>query len=78
MAYVYVFQRGGENLFKTGLTRGDVEKRRKDLSTGNPHPLTTFRVIETVHDSLPENFLEFEQTVMVNKPKSRIGPAAGI
>ncbi len=57
MAYVYVFQSGSENLFKIGRTRGDVEKRRKDLSTGNPHPLSIFRVIETDHDSLFENFL---------------------
>ncbi len=57
MAYVYILQSGSENLYKIGRTRGDVEKRRKDLSTGNPHPLTTFRVIETDHDSLFENFL---------------------
>ncbi len=57
MAHVYVFQSGGENLFKIRRTRGDVEKRRKDGSTGNPHPLTTSRVIETDHDSLFENFL---------------------
>lgn len=35
MAYIYVFQSGQENLYKIGRTRGDVEKRRKDLSTGN-------------------------------------------
>lgn len=57
MANVYVFQTNVENLFKIGRIRGDVANRRKDLFTSNPHPLTIFRVIETNHDSLFENFL---------------------
>ena len=57
MAYVYIFQSGSDNLFKIGRTKGDVEKRRKNLSTGNPHQLTAYRVIETEKDSLLENYL---------------------
>ncbi len=57
MAFVYVFQSGDENLYKIGRTKSDVEKRRKDLSTGNPNPLKTYRVIETERDSLVENYL---------------------
>ena len=53
MAYVYVFPSVGENLYRIGRTRGDVGKRHQDLSPGNPHPLKTFRVIETGHINFP-------------------------
>ncbi len=64
MAYVYDFQSGGENLYKIGRTLGDSEKCRKDFSTSNPHPLNTFRVIETDHDSLVGNFLRRKSIVL--------------
>jgi hypothetical protein len=57
MAWVYVLQHGEEELFKIGRTRGDVEKRRKDLSTGNPVELTLFDSIETERDNVVENYL---------------------
>lgn len=57
MASVYVFQHGDEDLFKIGRTRGDVEKRRKDLSTGNPVELKIFDVIETEKDNVVEKYL---------------------
>ena len=57
MAFVYVFQSGSTNFFKIGRTKGDIEKRRKDLSTGNPEPLKLFDHIETDHDSLVEKYL---------------------
>lgn len=57
MASVYVFQSGNDNYFKIGRTKGDIEKRRKDLSTGNPQSLTLFDFIETDYDSLVEKYL---------------------
>ncbi len=57
MAHVYVLRSGNENLFKIGRTDGDVEARIRQLSTGNPHQLTKFDVIETEHDALCETYL---------------------
>lgn len=57
MAFVYVLQSGDDNYFKIGRTEGEIEKRRKDLSTGNPKPLTLFDSIETSYASLVENLL---------------------
>jgi predicted phage-related endonuclease len=57
MAFVYVFQSGSTNHFKIGRTKGDIEDRRKDLSTGNPQPLVLFDHIETDYDSLVEKYL---------------------
>lgn len=56
MAFVYFFQNGETDYFKIGRTKSNVEKRRKELSTGNPALLSIFEVIETEHDSLVENF----------------------
>src|SRR5215469_975464 len=47
VAFVYVFRSGDQDIFKIGHTRNEPNKRRKQLSTGNPHPLTIFDVIET-------------------------------
>ena len=47
MPSVYIFQHGSKDLFKIGRTKGNVEKRRKALSTGNPVELRIFDVIET-------------------------------
>jgi hypothetical protein len=57
MAYVYLLRSGTENIFKIGRTRGDVDARIQQLSTGNPYPLTKFEVIETEHDALCESYL---------------------
>lgn len=57
MAFVYALRSADEDLFKIGRTRGDLEARIKQLSTGNPHPLTRFDVIETEHDALCETCL---------------------
>lgn len=57
MAYVYVLRSGTENIFKIRRTKGDVGARILQLSTGNPHPLTRFDVIETEHDAQCESYL---------------------
>jgi hypothetical protein len=57
VAFVYILKSGDEDLFKIGRTRRDVEARIRQLSTGNPHPLTVFDVIETDYDSDCETFL---------------------
>ncbi len=57
MPYVYIFQNGKDNYFKIGRTKSTLEKRKKELSTGNPKPLTLFDFIETDQDSLVENYL---------------------
>lgn len=54
---VYVLQSGSVNLFKIGRTTGSVEKRIKQLNTGNPHPLVMFDVIETEEASSCETYL---------------------
>jgi hypothetical protein len=55
--YVYVLQSGSSHLFKIGRTSGNVEKRIKQLNTGNPHSLTTFDVIETEEAACCETYL---------------------
>ncbi|MGD1901707.1 MAG: GIY-YIG nuclease family protein [Geitlerinemataceae cyanobacterium] len=57
MAFVYIFQSGDGNFFKIGMTRKDPEKRRKELSTGNPHPISVFDLIETDEANAVENYL---------------------
>ena len=56
MATVYFLRHGNEDLFKIGITRGDVEARRKSLSTGNPHGLVEFGRVETPNASATETF----------------------
>jgi hypothetical protein len=77
MVYVNVFQTGQENLCKIGRTRGDVEKRRQDLSTGNPHLFFIFRVIKTGYATPVGNFPEFENPVLANKLKFQLGQSGG-
>jgi hypothetical protein len=57
MAFVYILRSGDEHLFKIGRTSGAVEARHRQLSTGNPHPLTPFDVIETDYASDCETYL---------------------
>jgi len=56
MAYVYVLQNGSENSFKIGRTKGDVDDRIRELSTGNPN-LKKFHVIETEREAKCERYL---------------------
>lgn len=60
MAYVYILKNGDSNYYKIGRTKGDIEKRRKSLSTGNPQPLSLFDFIETEHDVIVEKFLHIK------------------
>jgi hypothetical protein len=57
MGLVYMLRSGEEDLFKIGMTRGDVDVRKKGLATGNPHPLTEYASIQTDHPSKVESFL---------------------
>lgn len=56
MATVYFLRSGNDDLFKIGITRGDVEARRKQLSTGNPNGLVEFARVETPNASKTETF----------------------
>jgi hypothetical protein len=71
MAYVYVLRSGSENLFKIGKTSDEVEDRRRTLSTGNPHRLTVFDVIETEDKNECEKYLH----QMLRSKKYREGSA---
>lgn len=55
--FVYVIRSGAGSRFKIGRTRGSVDARLKQLSTGNPERLTVFDVIETEDDALCETYL---------------------
>jgi hypothetical protein len=59
VAFVYIFRSGDQNIFKIGHTRNEPNKRRKHLSTGNPHQLTIFDTIKTEPNqhTLCETFL---------------------
>jgi len=56
MGYVYIRRSGHENLFKIGKP-ADVEDRIGSLSTGNPHRLTEFDVIQTDDEGEWEQYL---------------------
>jgi hypothetical protein len=53
---VYILRSGEEDLLKIGRAR-HVEARRKDLSTGNPYPLSVYEVIETEYANDCETYL---------------------
>lgn len=55
-AYVYVLRSGGSNLFKIGRAL-DLERRMRNLATGNPEPLSVFTCIETEDAALAEKYL---------------------
>ena len=56
MGFVYVLKTG-QNQFKIGRTK-NVEKRIKELSTGNPNTIIEIDRIETEHDTVVEKFLQ--------------------
>ncbi len=58
MGYVYIFQRGDDHYFTIGRTRGNVEQRRRVLSTGSPRPLKVFDILETSQDALLGKYVE--------------------
>jgi hypothetical protein len=58
MGAVYILRSGEGDLFKIGMTRGDVDVRKKGLATGNPHPLTEYASLETDDPSKVESFLQ--------------------
>jgi hypothetical protein len=59
-AGVYILQSGesGEEILVKIGRAADIEARRRSLSTGNPHPLRLYDVIETQHASTCEAFLQ--------------------
>ncbi|HUP22976.1 MAG TPA: GIY-YIG nuclease family protein [Thermoanaerobaculia bacterium] len=57
MGYVYVLRSGESNLFKVGKAI-NVDRRGKELATGNPEPLILFDTIESEHASKSEAFLK--------------------
>lgn len=58
MGYTYVLRHGDENLFKVGMTKGEIDARMKSLVTGNPHALTEYARIETDHPAKVEGYLQ--------------------
>lgn len=57
MGYVYIRRSGDSNLFKIGRSV-DVERRGKQLATGNPETLTLFDSIESEYATECETFLK--------------------
>lgn len=57
MAYVYVLRNGAEDVFKIGRTKGDLEKTIRQLSRGNPMPLTAYDSIVTDEEIAGETYL---------------------
>ena len=48
MAFVYLLcDSGQDNLFKIGITRGEIDKRIKKLQTGNAHEIFLVDYYET-------------------------------
>ncbi len=56
MAFVYIFKTGPSH-YKIGRAT-DIEKRRKELSTGNPYTIELIHFIETDKASLVEKILQ--------------------
>jgi hypothetical protein len=57
MAYVYILRNGDEDVFKIGRTKSDLEKTIKQLSRGNPKPLTIYDSIVTDEEIAGETYL---------------------
>ena len=47
MTFIYIIRCGKQNLFKIGISK-DVDKRLKQLQTGNPHKLKCIFRIESL------------------------------
>lgn len=58
MGYVYLLNDSGqENLYKIGVTRGKIEKRIKQLQTGNSNDIVLIKSFETKHPFYMERVL---------------------
>ena len=58
MAYVYLLcDSGHDNMFKIGITRGDIQKRIKKLQTGNGNEIFLVNYHETKYPFLIENLM---------------------
>ena len=58
MAYVYLLgDSGQENTFKIGMTRGKIEKRIKQLQTGNGEEIYLVNYYETKYPFFVERLL---------------------
>ena len=58
MAFVYLLcDSGHDNMFKIGMTRGDVEKRIKKLQTGNGSEIFLVKKYETKYPFYLEKML---------------------
>lgn len=58
MAFVYLLcDSGHDNMFKIGMTRGDVEKRIKKLQTGNGSEIFLVKKYETEYPFYIEKML---------------------
>lgn len=58
MGYVYLLLQVndyGEEVYKIGVTKRDVETRIRELQTGNPNQISVLRVYES------DNYLKVEQ-----------------
>ena len=58
MAYVYLLcDSGHDNMFKIGITRGDIEKRIKKLQTGNANEIFLVNYYETEYPFFIEKMM---------------------
>lgn len=61
MAFVYLIREISEKVkYKIGMTRGTVEKRLKQLQTGNPNELTLIDSYQTENPFYIEKMLHFK------------------
>jgi hypothetical protein len=58
MAYVYLLcDSGHDNMFKIGITRGNIEKRVKKLQTGNANEIFLVNYYETEYPFFIEKMM---------------------
>ncbi len=57
MGKVYLINAYGTDLYKIGITTGNVEKRIKQLKTGNPYELTLVNVFECEYHRKVESWM---------------------
>lgn len=61
MAFVYLLADSGQdNLYKIGVTRGKIEKRIKQLQTGNGNEIFLVNSYETKYPFFLERFLHLQ------------------
>lgn len=57
MGYIYLINELGTNNYKIGVTKGNIEKRKKPLQTGNSDELFLTRKFQTENPYKLEKFL---------------------